>query len=227
MGGISIPNDGDKTMPLALRSLVVGIAIFAGFAGFGGAAQAIPIILYSFSGELGNVDDSGDLLGGSFSIGDTFTGVFSYDPNLPDGSPSPTVFTSPANTDMSVQLAGFSFTSRTESVDLFTDSGVLFFINGFDSVPFIDLGNNPGRLMTLLFSGESFADDVLPSSIDLDDFSGAGFRIFGDTGPGGPTFLLTGDVTSLTVIPEPSTLTLFVIGLAGLGFMMRRRRKPA
>ncbi len=112
-----------------------------------GRAEAT-IIPYSFSGELGNVSDSGNLLGGSFSIGDTFTGVFSYDPNLPDGSPSPTVFTSPANTDMSVQLAGFSFTSRNESVDLFTDSGVLFFINGFDSVPFIDLGNNPGRLMT-------------------------------------------------------------------------------
>ena len=28
-------------------------------------------------------------------------------------------------------------------------------------------------------------------------------------------------------IPEPSTLTLFVVGLAGLGFMMRRRRKHA
>ena len=37
---------------------------------------------------------------------------------------------------------------------------------------------------------------------------------------GGAT-LVIGSVSS---IPEPSTLTLFVIGLAGLGFMMRRRR---
>ncbi len=40
-------------------------------------------------------------------------------------------------------------------------------------------------------------------------------------------YRLPGSVPEPSPIPEPSTLTLFTFGLAGLGFMMRRRRKHA
>ena len=42
----------------------------------------------------------------------------------------------------------------------------------------------------------------------------------------GPDLAVVGALNSVAVsIPEPSTLTLFATGLAGLGFMMRRRRR--
>jgi len=42
------------------------------------------LVNFNISGQLNSVSDSGDLLGGYFSVGDTFTGYFSYDTDMPD-----------------------------------------------------------------------------------------------------------------------------------------------
>ena len=63
--------------------------------------------------------------------------------------------------------------------------------------------------------------------------AGATFDVitFGTVGPAGGT--ATGeqwqvdDLSFSISVPEPTTLSLFAIGLAGLGFMMRRRRRVA
>jgi len=146
--------------------------------------------------ELAAVSDDGNLLGGNFSVGDSFTTTLSYESGFLDGSP--------AEVTMTAQLSGFSFTSRSESVDLNSDSELIFFITGLDSDPFIELGSNPGRLMTILLrdsTGSVFQTDSLPTSLDSSDFTSAEFRLFGKTGPGGPTFTLRGDTASLEIIP--------------------------
>lgn len=195
------------------------------------AANAV-LVSYNFSGALSSVSDTGNLLGGDFSVGDTFAGTFSYESDSVDGSSSPTYFTSPADVSISAQLNTYDFGSSIASVDLNSDVHYIFFIAGFSSDPFIDLGTNPGRLMTIFLkddTGAVFQDDALPTSLDFNDFSEATFRLFGDTGPGGATFTMLGSISSLTLpsaVPEPTTLAIFGIGLAGLAGM-RRRRKAA
>ena len=63
--------------------------------------------------------------------------------------------------------------------------------------------------------------DLLLSPPDLSDFSRSRELRVQGYGPDGP-FTLTGEVTSLTLIPEPTTATLAALGLLGLVF---RRRK--
>lgn len=184
------------------------------------------LVSYDFAGDISSLDDSGNLLSGDFSIGDAFTGTVSYESDSPDGSASPTYFTSPADVSMSVQLNGYSFTSRIGSVDLNSDANYIYFITGFESDPFIDLGGNPGRLMTLFLPSPLLQTDAPPTTLTGIDLASTTFRIFGDTGPGGPFFRMTGPINSLTptnTVPEPTTTALLALGLLGAGFASKRR----
>ena len=84
------------------------------------------IISYNFSGTLSTVNDTGNLLGGVFSIGDTFTGSVSYESESPDGAPSPTYFTSPAMVDISAVINEYIFITQIGSVDLNSDVEYIF-----------------------------------------------------------------------------------------------------
>ncbi len=74
-----------------------------------------------------------------------------------------------------------------------------------------------------------FSDDVLPTNLDLGDFSSAVMTVFGDSGPSNPLFSVSGSISSLTVvpIPIPASLPLFVSGLLAFGLVARRRRRQA
>ena len=75
MGGISIPNNGDKKMPLTLRSLVVGMAIFAGLVTPGRTANALLIHESATLGQTGLTTgftiDFAQFLGSRFSVDST------------------------------------------------------------------------------------------------------------------------------------------------------------
>jgi hypothetical protein len=185
---------------------------------------------YGFSGTLEYTSDTAGLLSESFSIGDAFTGFFSFEDNLVDGSPSPEYFTSSSPSIVSsVNVGGYEFIgNRSGSIDLQGSSNTFLLLNGWESDPFVDLGSNPGRLILIVLSGRSSSfNDSLPSELDLADFSSARVQVFGDTGPGGPTFTLTGRINSLAPlnaeVPEPSSLIIW--SLLGVGsFCVVRQR---
>jgi hypothetical protein len=189
------------------------------------------IISYNFSGSLSTISDTGNLLGGAFSVGDVFNGSLSYESDSPDGAASSTYFTSSADVNIISYLNGYTFSSTASaSVDLNSDPNLeyIYFISGYDSDPFIDLGSNSGRLMTLFLqdlAGSIFANDSLPTNLDLSDTASSTLTLHGDTGPGGFAFSLKGVLTSLTpsAVPEPTVLLLFLAGTLGLGLTRRKR----
>ena len=109
-------------MNLSRKIAVVIVAL-----GSVSVAQA-DLISYEFSGTV-DVSDSGDLLGGAFSSGNIFTGSFSYESDSPDGSPSDTYFTSPAQVSITTAINGYIFSSLYGSVDLNSDADGIYFIS--------------------------------------------------------------------------------------------------
>ena len=71
-----------------------------------------------------------------------------------------------------------------------------------------------------------FTDDSLPTSLTLSDFTDTSvvrsIRVVGLT-PGGMSQIDEGQLTSLVLVPEPSTFVLAALGL--LGLLGRRRRQ--
>ena len=191
------------------------------------------LVNVNISGNLTSVLDVDSLLDGSILVGGAFSGSFSYDSSLADTVSDPTVFSSGglSSSITSVMTVGnYTFQASSGTSDLQNQStDTLHFLLPYTSNPFIDLGSNPGRAIFLNFSDNSgtvFFDDVLPSNLNLNNFSSNSITFFGDSGPGNPLFSAGGTITSIstpsTSIPEPGTLALFVIGLAGLGFMRRK-----
>ncbi len=95
-----------------------------------------------------------------------------------------------------------------------------------------------------VFAGDSGGDtdtvtlnvyDVFDALVDSDTFTGASAQLLSVSGAGIVRFELIesgsigfDDFTFTSVaVPEPATLSLFAVGLVGIGFAARRRRKAA
>jgi p-aminobenzoyl-glutamate transporter AbgT len=111
------------------------------------------------------------------------------------------------------------------------DLDALVFLIPYASIPFIELGASPWRAIFLRFfdnSGTVFSSDALPTSIDLDDFSSSTITLHGDTGLA-LGYSIVGNISSLELtslsVPEPTTLTLMTLGIAGIGFTRRLREQ--
>ena len=107
------------------------------------------------------------------------------------------------------------------------------FDNGAPTVTLLDIVINqaPAAVGGVITGGMIFREDPTFTDAELTfaaasaDYSPFVPALFPAESNGGDWVLSSLIPEPSTQVPEPSTLTLFVTGLAGLGFMMRRRRR--
>jgi len=218
-----------KTVLGKLVSLFLGLSVIVLTQPMEAARAAV--ITVDFSGIINSVaDGAGTLAGTGITAGtSTFSGSFSYDTataasslgtniaGYPGGlftvtidgtyvlSDDPSVITITDDFGTSSRDGFFigSAGSAADRFDLPVTASYQYFINLFDS------------------TGSVFSSTALPNSLNLGQFDTAVFSIV-EFGGG---YDIDGVIQSLAVrsVPEPATLILLGFGLAGVGFMRRKR----
>jgi hypothetical protein len=213
-------------MSIRDRSIVVTLSLCIGFGAT--AAWAVPIT-YELTGVLSKVSDPENVLGGQLSIDMPFTGSLTYDPAA---SPESTSGTSaqyrwdPTGTDFSLSISVGPIDaqsaptgwSRVTVVDGYSDFDAFM---AASSLVWSTGVNVAGLEIVMQDSTQTVFDGLgLPSYLDLDDFDTHDFNMLAQTGSG--VALVVGNIQTLTLIPEPGTATLLLVGLIGLSRSSRR-----
>ncbi|MCF6337770.1 MAG: PEP-CTERM sorting domain-containing protein [Gammaproteobacteria bacterium] len=194
-------------------------------------SYSVPIT-FSFSGTVTNYfydPGTGDAFGGSVGAGTTFTGFYTFESTSPDWSAA------------DPEYGGYHSVLLPYGM-IATIGGNT--VSGLGSDMLIDVWNTPGgdsytalaldygfQSLGIQLSGGSSSvfdnDSLLLSPPDIADFAEARFG-YVVTDPFGPVVLsVIGTLTELTLvstIPEPASLALMGLGLAGLGFARRKKR---
>jgi hypothetical protein len=204
----------------------------------GAAAHAQGLVQYQFTGVV--IDNTGNLgvLGpfNTLQLNDIFTGRFSY-------------VTGPTNPDQEPGDPELGFYNLVEFV---VDQGVVpitpFGVGVRHEPPLptlpplpVDVGTDgvivSGRFMAgmdtkaISLGLEApyeavFTDDSLPTSLTLSDFTQSqllrAIRVIG-LPPSGTSQIDAGRIISLVQVPEPSGIVLALLGIVGLGLVLRRR----
>jgi hypothetical protein len=188
------------------------------------------LVTYQFEGELIRVDSE---LSSEFSVGDTFKMAYTFDTSIPAERQGSDVL------EYSDVISAMSFASGKYTASG-TRGSVFVGFNEPDTYQafFIPLsGDTRGGFSPLVM----LLDMSLEESFDIEDFGNflpedANFftpEQFGqftlvfeeNTGSIRPAdFIITGDISSVTVVPIPAAVWLFCTGLMGLiGFTKRKK----
>jgi len=206
------------------RTLLVVIALCL-ILGRAQEQQALGGPLYlSYEGNLTSVDDPFGRFDASVYVGAEFSGNYSYDPDgAIDSVPGdPTVGAYDLDGELVAHVGDMYFAATDVFAPVYND-----YVAGSDIVDQFAItaqtltsGNLPLKWMKISITdrtGTAFSSDALPTTLDLSDFPELkAFEIYADE----YDTQLFGHLTSLTLVPEPATLTLLVLG--GLAVLRRR-----
>lgn len=201
-----------------------------------GLVYAAPVTYY-FGGTLTSVDN---VLSPHLSAGAPFSGSFTFDSNSPDSNPNPSVGIYTPAPAFSLNINGILFSTTGSAgsiqVDNVSFSGARFSASAAISGPDLNNYQASGILLDFQdFDATAFVDDALPlGGLNLADFESARLILVFIQSPAGDPLLpgvirpigslgyISLTAPNATSIPEPNTLTLFGLALAGLAALRRR-----
>ena len=200
-------------------SAVVGIASFLVTEGLIIDANA-DLISFGFTAD---VISASDRLSRTFNTSQTLSGSVTYESSTPDLNSL-----DPNNGRYESAVKALSFTvgqytgtfSGQDVINVNVGTGVSFFLSSAFSGENVG-GARPLQLLLGLFSDKAFSTDALPLVLPS-DLHGQAIVQFVDPVVTPPIFQVEGNIMSVTMIPEPSTLLLLATGLVALLFYRKR-----
>jgi hypothetical protein len=193
------------------------IALTIGMAMLPGAARAA-VQTGTFSGTLNN-DVSSDFTSDGFtsSAGDAITGDFSFDGSNIPGTFTATIFD--INSGDSFTLpAGFASTATVNA------SGTDYTVNAVYPLEFVPTSTPFTATLNLDLNGATLDPGNLGQTALFTGATGS-LEINIPTAPGGPVDQTIGFTLDSASIPEPASIGLFSLALAGLARARRRAKR--
>lgn len=190
------------------------------------------LVIVQITAEVDRVDDPFGYLGGKIKVGDTITGMYTYDLSTLDSNPSPQGADYVYRNEPSgifLRVGGFEFKSDPLTLDFVIEiindhfSGGLsdiYLLISYSNLP-LSNGSAVGGISWTLedTTGKALSSDALPTSAPFLNDWGFNFLNFGG-GTRAQSFAIGGRVTSAEIIPEPATILL----LSAWVLLLRKRK---